>query len=165
MWNKSEKTDPNITKLPRPSTWVNGPGGLHINPIPWDRVKARYVFIDEIEKLRTSVSGMGNLERFDYWLNQFKYLRAVDKFTCSLNEYGSMIKKMDALTVEEKKGFAVDSLLPLVKQEVKELGLIHQFLISSVTTWGGLGNVTNWQQHIIPLYMDPQINQLKDLML
>jgi len=160
---KAEKPDSYSTNLPRPSQWVKGPGGIYINPHPWDSVKIQYAFIGEVEKLRQSVSGKGNLERFDYWLNQFKYLEATGKFSCKLGEYRKAVKTMVDLTGEEKESFATDVLIPLVKKEIEELSDVHKYLIQSVTTWGGIGNVTNWQQHIIPLYIVPQINEIKNI--
>jgi hypothetical protein len=34
------------------------------------------------------------------------------------------------------------------------------YLMASVSTWGGLGNITNWQQHNIPGQILPQIRQV-----
>ena len=36
-----------------------------------------YAFIDELADLRPQVQGGGNLERFDYWLDSFRYMRAI----------------------------------------------------------------------------------------
>ena len=38
-----------------------------------------YEFVDQLRDLRPLVQGPGNRERFDYWLNNFRYLRAVGK--------------------------------------------------------------------------------------
>ena len=61
---------------------------------------------------------------------------------------------------KEKVSIAVEKLIPLVKQEAADLRDIHKYLISSVTTWGSLGNITNWQQHNIPGQILPQIKQI-----
>ena len=153
----------NFTKLPRPSEWAGGPGGVYIDSDPWDSVRVRYEFIAQLEDLRPSVSGKGNLERFDYWLNQFKYLEATGKFSCKLGEYRDVVSRMDSLAFEDKESFATDILLPLLKEEIAESGNVYQHLIASVTTWGGIGNVTNWQQHIIPRYIEPQIKEIIDI--
>jgi len=133
---KAKEPDSYSTNLPRPSQWVGGPGGLFVNPHPWDSVQVQYAFIDKVEKLRQSVSGKGNLERFDYWMNQFKYLEATGKLSCTLGEYKKAVKSMDALTTDEKMNFATDVLIPLVKKEIEELSDVHKYLIQSVTTWG-----------------------------
>jgi hypothetical protein len=126
-------------------------------------VKVRFGFIDEYEKLRPLVSGKGNLERFDFWLNQFKYLEAFEKLACTMNNYRKEAKNLEILKDEEEINVAVEKLKTLVKQEADELREIHKYLISSVTTWGGFGNITNWQQHNIPLQILPQIRQIVNI--
>ena len=159
---KAERHNTKSTYLPRPSVWERGPGGIFINPLPWDSIEAQYAFIEDVAKLRPSVSGRGNLERFDYWLNQFRYLEAMGKLSCTLGEYGQEEDKISGMTVEEKKDFAEEVLMPLLEKEIEILYEVHKYLVGSVTTWGGIGNVTNWQQHVIPLYIGPQINQIKE---
>lgn len=152
-----------LSNLARPANWTNGPGGIKDVKFQWDSVKVRFSFIVEYEKLRPLVSGKGNLERFDFWLNQFKYLEAFEKLACTLGNYRNESKRMDTLNENDKRDFAVEKLIPLIKREAEELYEIHKYLISSVTTWGGIGNVTNWQQHNIPLQIMPQISQIVNL--
>lgn len=150
-----------LARLPRPATWLHGgPGSVQVNVRPWDSIKIQYGFIDKMEKMRSFVKGKGNLERFDYWLNQFKYLKATGKLACSMGEYdntGKILAKMDN---NLKGDFARNKLLPIVKREVEDLNEVHKFLVSTVCTWGEMGNVTNWQQHIIPQQIQPQIKEI-----
>ena len=37
--------------LPRPSTWVGGPGGINPDARPWEQVSAEYTFIERIANL------------------------------------------------------------------------------------------------------------------
>jgi hypothetical protein len=152
-----------MSNLPRPANWTDGPGGIADKKYQWDSIKVRFDFIDEYEKLRPLVAGKGNLERFDFWLNQFKYLEAFEKLACEMNNFMREAKNMKILKEKDEKDFAVEKLIPLVKQEAEELREIHKYLISSVTTWGGLGNITNWQQHNIPLQILPQIIQIVNI--
>jgi hypothetical protein len=145
-----------LTRLPRPSNWINGPGNVFVTSHPWDSVKVQYNFIDKMEKLRPSISGRGNLERFDYWLNQFKYMRATGKLACSMGLYQKLLSSKTSV----KSSFAREKLLPLLKKEAKELEEVHRYLISTISTWGEIGNVTNWQQHIIPLQYQSQIKEV-----
>ena len=62
--------------MPRSSDWINGPGGVKPDPRPLNAVNGDYAFVDELAALRPLVQGAGNLERFDYWLNSFRYNRA-----------------------------------------------------------------------------------------
>ncbi len=158
---KTTSLDGGLSNLPRTATWINGPGNLLVNKHPWDSVKAEFSFVDDIETLRSQVSGKGNLERFDYWLNQFKYLRAFGKIACTAGEFNKEAEKLTLLTDDQKKELVNNKLLPLVKKEGEELRDVHFYLISSITTWGGLGNVANWQQHIIPFQIHSHADQIK----
>ena len=159
---KTNKTEAGLTNLPRPARWLNGPGNLLVNTHPWDSVKTQYNFIDEIDKLRPLVSGNGNLERFDYWLNQFKYLKATGKLACTVGAFNLEAKKLSLMNDIDRKRLVNVKLIQLLKQEAEELKDVHYYLISSITTWGGIGNVANWQQHIIPKQILPHIKMVKD---
>jgi hypothetical protein len=160
---KTVKLEAGLTNLPRPALWLGGPGGLLENKHPWDSVKTIYNFIDDIDKLRTLVSGSGNLERFDYWLNQFRYLKAAGKLACTVGVFNSEAKKLTLMNDTEKKELVNGKMIPLIKEEAEELKDVHFYLISAITTWGGIGNVANWQQHIIPNQILPHIRLVKDL--
>jgi hypothetical protein len=149
-----------LSNLTRPANWTNGPGGIKEVKFQWDSVKVKFGFIDEYEKLRPMVSGKGNLERFDFWLNQFKYLRAFEKLACTMGTFRKEVKNLSTLDENAKKRDAAGKLIPLIKEEAADLREIHKYLISSVSTWGGLGNITNWQQHNIPGQILPQISQI-----
>jgi len=149
-----------LCNLPRPANWTNGPGGIADVKYQWDSVKVKFGFIDEYEKLRPMISGSGNLERYDFWLNQFKYLEAFEKLTCSMASYNKAAKILAKLDDKNKVNAAREKLIPIVKQEATELYDIHKYLISAVTTWGSLGNIANWQQHNIPGQILPQIKQI-----
>ncbi len=149
-----------LSKLPRPADWINGPGGIADRTYGWDSVKTEFSFIDEYEKLRPRVMGSGNLERFDFWLNQLKYLREFEKLACSVGEYKRASKAITKLKDSDKIAIANDKLIPIVMQEAEELNEIHEYLLSSVTTWGGIGNITNWQQHNLPGQIMPQIKEI-----
>jgi hypothetical protein len=152
-----------LSNLTRPANWTNGPGGIKEVKFQWDSIKVKFGFIDEYEKLRPLVSGKGNLERFDFWLNQFKYLEAFEKLACTMGTFRKEIKNLSALDENEKKREAVGKLIPLIKEEAADLREIHKYLISSVSTWGGIGNITNWQQHNIPCQILPQITQIANI--
>ena len=56
------------TNLPRPATWIDGPGGIKSNDKTWEEVKKNYAFVEKWQNCGEQVKGEGNLERFDYWL-------------------------------------------------------------------------------------------------
>jgi hypothetical protein len=118
-------------RLPEPSGWTDGPGGLGANKRPWDEVRPAYAFVADLEKLRPLVKGAGCLDRFDYWLGNFRYMMATEQLKCA---WGKGDK--DAM----KAAYAE----------------VYKCLLPTVTTPGELGTVANWEQHVLPsLKIDP----------
>jgi len=137
--------------LPRPSTWVKGPGGIKPDERPWEQVSKEYDFVDKMAKLRPQVKGPGNLERFDYWLNNFRYLRAVGQVNCTWAKFNAAMKKVkEQKSTAEQKRLARQLALPLRRELVAQVADVHRYLLATVSTNGAMGNVTNWQQHIMP---------------
>ena len=62
--------------FPRASTWLSGPGVIVVNPQPWEQVAEQFRFVEEMAALSPNVRGAGNRERFDWWLNTFRYARS-----------------------------------------------------------------------------------------
>ncbi|MCX5655476.1 MAG: malectin domain-containing carbohydrate-binding protein, partial [Planctomycetota bacterium] len=117
-----EKTD---GRTPEATTWTNGPGGIAPNKQPVDEVLKAYAFVADLEKLRPQVKGPGNLERFDYWLENFRYMMAIERLRCAWSKKDTAAMK--------------DALADL-----------HKHLLATVSTPGELGTVANWQQHNLP---------------
>jgi hypothetical protein len=153
-----------LSNLPRPADWINGPGGIAVRTKPWDNTESRFLFINELEKIRPQVRGKGNIGRFDFWLNQFKYLRSFEKLACLTGTFNEKVKNLKSNNDQEKRKFATDTLIPVIRKEAEELKNIHNYLLSSVSTLGGIGNLTNWQQHNIPGQIMPQVRTITQLM-
>lgn len=138
-------------KLPRPSDWVNGPGGIRPDPRPWAEVAPEYAFVSELEALEPFVQGTSNRERFGYWIETFRYHRAMAQLNCT---WGALNKAMDrakisssdVLRVESAKMFA----LPLWYSLARQIDQIHAHLLATVSTTGELGTIANWEQHLLP---------------
>ncbi len=140
--------------LPRPSTWVNGPGGILPDGRPWEEVRREYTFVDEMAAIAPKVRGEGNLERFNYWLNQFRYLRAIARVNCTWAQYNAAFEKTKAAANDAaKKKAAMELAMPLRRQLIADVTDVHHWLLQAVTTQGGLGNVSNWQQHVMPMLL------------
>ena len=151
--------------LPRPSDWRKGPGGIFADARPWDKVRREYAFVDQMEQMRPRVKGKGNLERFDYWLNQFRYLRAVGKFRCTLDRFNKAMQHVrNEKDPDMRKKLAVETVLPIRRQQIVELNEIQKYLLNSITTTGGLGTVANWQQHNIPMLIEKPGKEMADIL-
>ena len=89
---------------------------------PWSDIGRQFEFVDQFEALRPRVRGAGNLDRFDYWLNTFKYIRALAQLRCAL-------AKPDAAEIARLYADA------------------YQHLLLTVNTPGGLAMVVNMENH------------------
>jgi hypothetical protein len=153
------------TNLPRPSTWVNGPGGINPDQRHWEQVSKEYEFVDELDKLRTKVKGPGNLERFDYWLNTFRYLREVGRVNCTWARFNEAMKKVkDEKQADAQKQLALQTALPIRKELVAQVADVHRYLLATITTTGGMGNLTNWQQHLLPTLLTQPGQELEKIL-
>jgi len=137
--------------LPKPCTWTDGPGGIRPDPRPWAEAQKDYAFVEQLAALRPRVKGAGNLERFDYWLHTFRYLRAVGEVNCAWAEYNRAFDKVK----QEKDAAAQKELarrlaLPARQQLVRLVGVVFEHLLATVSTTGELGTVANWNQHNLP---------------
>lgn len=138
-------------KLPRPSDWVGGPGGFNPDSRPWETVAQEYAFLDELEALRGKVAGAGNLERFDYWLNTFRYMRESDRMRGLWHRSTQAIDKTEkAASKEEQARIARDEALPAYRGLAACIRDMYTYLLASVSTSGGMGNFTNLEQHSMP---------------
>jgi hypothetical protein len=143
-----EKVD---CKLPRPSDWTDGPGGLKPDPRPWEQVQAEYAFVLQFEQLSPRVRGAGNRERFDYWLATFRYLRAMGEINCAWARYNAEAEKArKAADPATAKHVAEQTLLPLRRALVGHAARAYTNLLATVSTTGELGTIMNWEQHIFP---------------
>ncbi|OGS15515.1 MAG: hypothetical protein A2234_04500 [Elusimicrobia bacterium RIFOXYA2_FULL_58_8] len=137
--------------LPRPADWVHGPGGNRPDPRPWQQVAKEYAFVDELAEFSSGIQGEGNRERFDYWLNSFRYLRAMAQVNCTWARFNEAMKAVKAQkSPEAQKRLARERALPVRKELVAQVGQVHGYLLATITTYGELGTVANWQQHILP---------------
>lgn len=104
----------------------HGPGGScpsgNLKPVetPWEQVAPQFAFVDEFEALRPQIKGAGNLDRFDYWLNTFKYLRALMRTRCAMG-----VKQPEEV--------------------LKAWTDAYTCLLATVNTPGGLGMVVNME--------------------
>jgi hypothetical protein len=137
--------------LPRPSDWIDGPGGIRPDARPWESVAKEYGWVDELASVRPQVHGAGNLDRFDYWLNTFRYMRAMAQVNCTWARYTNAFAKVKALTnAPAQKQLARETALPLRRELVRQVGEVYRYLLATVGNPGELGTVANWEQHLLP---------------
>ena len=152
-------------RLPRPADWVNGPGGIKPDKRPWERVCKEYEFVDELAALRANVKGGGNLERFDYWLNSFRYMRAMAQVNCTwfmlTNAMGKAKAEQDP---DARQTLARETALPLRVELVRLVGEVYDYLLATISNTGELGTLANWEQHLLPGLLEKTGKDLAELL-
>ena len=104
-------------RLPRPSRWTNGPGNLYPDSRTWEEISKEYEFVNDFEKLRPRIKGTGNLERFDYWLNNFRYMRAAARLNCVWGRFNETMEKVKSVrNSKTKAALAKETVLPIYKE-------------------------------------------------
>jgi len=123
-----------------------GPGGLRVNRVDEEMI-ARFDFVSEMEACRSEISGAGNLERFDYWLNSFRFNKACLETALVQKKFNVLIDQIKAeASVPNQKELAEKALQLRIELAGKweKMTLI---LLSKISTNGELGNLANLEMH------------------
>lgn len=151
-------------RLPRPVEWTDGPGGLRPDARPWKQVCTEYAFVDELAAFRSRIKGPGAMERFAYWLNTFRYLRATARLRCV---WADLNRAMDAAASSGdpaiRRHRIRDESMPLRAALIRNLDEVYRCLLATVSTTGELGTIANWEQHIRPELLDKTGKRLESL--
>jgi hypothetical protein len=151
--------------LPRPADWVTGPGSIKPDSRPWEQVQKDYAFVDELAALRPRLKGVGDLERLDYWLNNFRYLRSIAQVRCVWGRFDAAMKKVRSeKDADTQKSLARQLALPIRKELVAAFAEVHRYLLATVSNPGELGNVANWQQQTLPVLLTAPGQELAKLL-
>ncbi len=135
--------------LYRTSDWAGrGPGGLKIIEEPWSEVKKNFEFIHQMEAAESFIQRKGNRQRYYYWLNTFRFARASAEVGCLLGELQTLVNNAAAETdSEQQKQLIREQVLPLKARAEKAWGNMVTLLLSTVSTTGDLGTLSNLEQH------------------
>ncbi len=128
------------------TNWIEGPGALWIKGASDARL-ARYDFIPRLEELGKSITDAGNQERFDYWVNSFKFNKATVETALVYKELDSLIKQAEHKPGEEKKEFAIEEVLPKRLELAEKWTNMINILLAKLSTNGELGNLANLEMH------------------
>jgi hypothetical protein len=94
-----------------------------------------------------------------------RYLKAVGQVNCTWGQFnvamGNVKKEQDK---EKQKQLARETLLPIRKDLVKQVAEVHELLLASITTTGGMGTVANWQQHLLPSLLTQPGKELAEIL-
>jgi hypothetical protein len=150
---------------PVPVTWTDGPGGVVPNARPWEEVRKDYAFVDALAAIRPRITGRGSLERFDYWLKTFEYMREVSRLCCLWGEFNATLDKIQALPGDAEKAKAArERLLPVRVRMIEAARAIMGDLLATAGTTGELGTIANWEQHNFPAVVEKPGEVLRKLL-
>ena len=135
-------------RMPEPSFNI---GQVVRNRTPWEQERLRYAFVDEMAGLRPQVKGLGNLDRFDYWLNSFGYLRAMARLGCTLGQFDAAMAAVTKETDPARKGLlAREQVLPVRAQLPAQWQEMMACLLAATSTSGELGTASDLEQTARP---------------
>jgi hypothetical protein len=137
-------------RLPRPADWIDGPGGIRPDGRPWEEVSADYAFVARLEALAPAVRGAGNRARFEYWVETFRYMRAMARVNCCWGAFHQAFQKAQAADHAALRLELAQRALALRRELVELVGEVYKHLLASVSNPGELGTVANWEQHLAP---------------
>lgn len=152
-------------KFPETFVWTDGPGGLRPDARPWNQVRTEYAFVERLAALRPHVKGADQLERFDYWLNQFRHAKAAARVRCTWARYNQAMEKVKAEEdPDTQKQLAKETALPLRIQLLRQVARAYRYLLATVTTTAEMGTVANWEQHILPGLLETPGEELAQIL-
>jgi hypothetical protein len=138
------------SRMPRPANWIDGPGGIEPDERAWDEAKADYAFVGELEALRPLVRGAASQERFGYWLETFRYMRAMGELRCAYARQRTAVAAIRVAATASERKLRAEAALEALRAMVPIIERLHRHLYATVTTRGEMGTVANWQQHVLP---------------
>jgi hypothetical protein len=149
------------SRLPQPATWIEGPGGLDPDDRPWAEAKADYAFVGELEALRPHVRGAASLERYEYWLETFRYMRAMGELRCASARLRKAVDSMRSSTAGADRRRKAEAALEPLQAMVPLAARVMQHLHGTVSTRGEMGTVANWQQHVLPRVFEQPAREIQ----
>jgi hypothetical protein len=149
------------SRLPQPATWIEGPGGLDPDDRPWAEAKADYAFVDELEALRPQVRGTASRERLDYWLESFRYMRAMGELRCTSARLRAAVAAVRAATNAADRREKAEAALEPLRATAPLAARVMEHLHGTVSTRGELGTVANWQQHVLPRVFEQPAREIE----
>ncbi len=122
-------------------------GRFRPNSAPWSAVRDEFAFVGQLEAVRPRVRGAGSLERFDYWLNTFRYFRQQALVQCLYSDFVRTMARVEKEPdASRRSALAEREALPLLRRIVEEYGRMYGHRLDAVTTHGGIMTIVNMEQ-------------------
>ena len=153
---------------PRPVSWTTGPGGMLPSVVPWSHFQPQYKFVSQFESLGPLInktSGIAAMERFNFWLNSFKYQAAIQETECSWGEFNMVLNQFlkSYPDPNTRKPHVLnnlsDSAQTLISNWTNTITLLQQTVYST----GELGTIMNMEQHNRPVVIDASVSGINSM--
>jgi hypothetical protein len=132
-----------------PVTWDYGAGSIIIQQTPWSVLRTNFTFVDDLAALRPQVQGAGNLARFDYWLNTYRYLSELTEVACARGQFDLAMQQVSNAATPQLKLARAQTALTNRIALARTWDRMMAGLISTVSSSGELGTVANLHQQNI----------------
>lgn len=152
--------------MPRPVSWVTGPGTWAPSAQACTTAaNGTYAFADAVYALRPLIladiasgrADASHLERLDYWLTSFRYMRNIARTSCAWVLYAEVVKQITAMPAGPARQAAARAAGYSAFGDLVGNATAAQWdLLSSATTLGELGTIANSQgQSLLPSAVGP----------
>jgi hypothetical protein len=152
--------------IENPYTTANSKTEVPDELISWEIASKDFWFVEKMESIRTKIKGNGNIERFDFWLNTFRYHKQILKvrYTLSLFEIAMKNLKKQA-GFEAQYAFAYSNVIPVYTNLLKEFEMLVTIQMNLVSTNGGIANIVNIMNHkdFYQMVVENPANALKEI--
>lgn len=147
--NKNQPAKVHTANLYRTSEWGTfGPGLVYNTNEKWETIKSNFAFIDSIISIKDKIKGLGNQERYTYWLNTFLFQKSMAELGCLLGEMDALTKsvKIEKDIIIQKQTIR-NNILPLREKSAAKWNEMYNYLLAKLNTPGELGTIANLEMH------------------
>lgn len=133
--------------LPVPVGWIGGPGCIAANRQPWAEVKKSYDFVDKLAALRKRVTSPGDLARFDYWFNTYRFMRTLAALGCARGQLDIKMEAVAAATDDASRKELAKQAVAIRTSMARLWETAIEQLLQTVDTPGEMGTLDNLERH------------------
>lgn len=116
----------------------SSPSAISENTASWDKEEKKYKFVKQLENLRINVKGIGNLERFDYFLKNFQAMKLMAEFGVIRNNFEIEISEENwqkALKYRTQMARLFEDFMTLKIESIKNISDIGEIISLEILNW------------------------------
>ena len=131
--------------IPAINTWEtdkedtnSSPSAIETNAKSWALEQRKYSFVTQLENLRNSVIGAGNLERFDYFLKNFQAMKLMAEFGTVRHNFEMQMEEEyfhSALTYRREMARLFEKFMKLKLESINNTSDLGEILSLEILNW------------------------------